>query len=196
MPPNIKELVKAENRILLAAEQLFWEKGYLGTSVNDIAKVAGVNKATIYYYFESKMDLLYQVILISMKELLASSEPIVNSALPLREKFKQLVENHVKWRTSHIELAAIAEVERRNLPPDFLREYMGIRDEYEVIFRKMLKELIETGEFREMNSKIATFFTLGLVNSLTRWYRPDGPLSADEIGREASKFIFEGIDRK
>ena len=104
--------------------------------------------------------------------------------------------DHIKWRTSHIGLASIAEIERRNLPPKYLKKYIKLRDEYEMIFRKTLKQLIARGEFRDMDPKLATFFTLGVVNSLTRWYRPEGPLSPSDIASEAYKFISKGLEQK
>lgn len=48
--------------MLEAAEQIFSEKGYDGTRVDDIAERAGVNKAHLYYYFESKEDILKSLI--------------------------------------------------------------------------------------------------------------------------------------
>jgi AcrR family transcriptional regulator len=53
---------KQHQKILSAAGHLFWKKGYLGTSIDDIAKAANVNKAAVYYYFKDKSFLLYEVI--------------------------------------------------------------------------------------------------------------------------------------
>jgi len=50
--------VEAKERIIEAAKQLFSQKGYDATRVNDIASIANVNKALIYYYFKSKQDIL------------------------------------------------------------------------------------------------------------------------------------------
>lgn len=47
-----------KQKILAAAEELFASLGFQGTSVNAIAKQANVNKATIYYYFETKQAIL------------------------------------------------------------------------------------------------------------------------------------------
>jgi len=181
-------------KILSEAARLFWQKGYLGTSVDEIAKAANVNKAIIYYYFENKVDLLYQVMLSSMRELLALATPIVNSNMTPKEKFEKLILNHMEWRTSHIGLAGIAEVERKNLPPKDLQEYINMRDEYEMGFRRTLKEVIDSGGFRDLDPKLASFFTLGLLNSITRWYRPNGPLSPSDIASEACRFIFQGLE--
>jgi len=180
-------------KILSVAERLFWEKGYLGTSVDEVAKVANVNKASIYYYFENKVDLLYQVILNSMRDLLESVAPIANSNMAPKEKFEKLITHHILWRTSHISIAGLAEVERKNLPADYQEKYIGMRNEYEMIFRKTLKELIDRGEFRDTDPKVASFFTLGILNSI-RWYRPNGDLSPMDIALEACSFIFHGLE--
>jgi len=58
---NSKRWCEQRQNIISAAVKLFWQKGYDGTSVQDIYDAAKVNKATIYYYFENKAVLLYEI---------------------------------------------------------------------------------------------------------------------------------------
>lgn len=52
---------RQRQKILLTSAHLFWQKGFLGTSINDIAKAAKMNKAIVYYYFKNKASLLYEI---------------------------------------------------------------------------------------------------------------------------------------
>lgn len=60
----------SKQRILDAALDVFFEVGFEGARVSDIARRARVNQALIYYYFSSKEELLTELININMKEML------------------------------------------------------------------------------------------------------------------------------
>ncbi|MCK4789337.1 MAG: TetR family transcriptional regulator [Desulfobacteraceae bacterium] len=184
---------KQHQKILSVAGSLFWKKGYLGTSIDDIAKTANVNKAAVYYYFKDKSFLLYEVISTPMKALLDLAQPIANSDLQPGEKLKDLITNHIKWQATHPGLAGIGHVERKNLPLRLRKLYISVRDEYENIIRKTVKEGIKQGEFSSGDAKLASLFILGLINSIIQWYKPKESLSADEIASEAWTYISKAL---
>ena len=68
------------DRILQAAERLFAEKGFDATSVSSVAQAAGVNKALVYYYFDSKDDLLASLFTDMLDEMRSDAEPAADSA--------------------------------------------------------------------------------------------------------------------
>ena len=200
VPWDTTEVKKQESRreqqrqkILLASARLFWQKGYLGTSTNDIAKVAKVNKAIVYYYFKNKASLLNEIMLGILKGLIDLSIQISNSNIPPRAKLEALIENHVKWQASNYGISGIGYMERKNLPPKLLRDYIRLRDEYEKLFHETIKEGIACGDFQCTDAKLACLFSLGLVNSIILWYKPDGNLSPETIASKACQFIFEGL---
>ena len=78
-------------RILDAAARLFWEKGFIATSVSDIAKEADFNKATVYYYFKSKTSILYEIASTAIDELTKLAMSVVDSDLPPLEKLRVLL---------------------------------------------------------------------------------------------------------
>ena len=189
----MRKRAKQQRKILSAAGRLFWRKGYLGTSIDDIAKAAKVNKASIYYYFKDKSFLLYEVILTPLEVMIDQALPIADSDLSSQKKLEALIANHIRWQADHPGLAGIGHVERKNLQPALRREYIGMRDRYERIIRRTIEEGIRKGEFRFSDAKLATLFTLGLVNSVIQWYKPKGGLSADEIASEACTYISKAL---
>lgn len=184
---------KQHQKILSVAGRLIWKKGYLGTSIDDIAKAANVNKAAVYYYFKDKSFLLYEVISTPMKALLDLAQSIDNSGLQPGERLKDLITNHIKWQATHPGLAGIGHVERKNLPLRLRELYISVRDEYENIIRKTIKEGIKKREFSSCDAKLASLFILGMVNSIIQWYKPKESLSADEIASEAWTYISKAL---
>jgi TetR/AcrR family transcriptional regulator, cholesterol catabolism regulator len=179
-------------RILKVAGRLFWQKSYIGTSTKDVAKNTGLNKSTIYYYFKSKSQILYEIVFEAINELLALAEPVVNSDLSSDKKLELLIINHLKWETTHPGLAGIGQVERKNLPPKLMRSFTDLRDDYENMFRKVIGEVIVNNKF-PIEPKLATQFTLGLLNSVIYWYKPSGKLTDEEIAQKAFEYITRAL---
>lgn len=71
--------IPSDLKILKAAEEIFAEEGFDGARVDDIAKRAGVNKALIYYYFESKEQILEELSKNHLKEILEAKENILKN---------------------------------------------------------------------------------------------------------------------
>src|SRR5215831_13052424 len=79
----------SKERILTAAEEVFAKKGFAGARTQEIAELAGVNKAMIYYYFESKEKLLREVLQRILFELIGLSQEILNRNPPPAEALEQ-----------------------------------------------------------------------------------------------------------
>lgn len=177
----------------MVAAKLFWQKGYDRTTIEDITGALGLNKAMLYYYFPDKQTLLYNVMFSGLRSLLPKAKKISGMKLPPEQKLELLVKNHVEWYVVDSAGPAIANSEIRNLSPKFRRRYIAGRDTYEAIFRKVIAGGIKERQFRRMDVKLATAFILGLLNSLSRWYRSDGKYSVEDIGSQLGSFVSAGL---
>lgn len=185
-----------KKKILGVAATLFWEKGYIGTSIDEIAKKVNMNKALIYYYFENKAILLNEIISRPLQEMIEVAKPIAHSKVGPTEKLELLIISHIKWQSSHYGLAGIGHLERKNLPGKLLQRYLQMRDEYEILFQKVIEDGIERGRFSFDDNKMGALFTLGLLTSITQWYRPKGRLSSDQIASLACSYILGALGKK
>jgi AcrR family transcriptional regulator len=183
---------RQRKKILNAAGRLFWQKGYVATTLDDIARAGRINKATIYYYFKNKAFLLFEIVCGIMQEALENARPIKNSAMRPSEKLRVLIMQHTTWVLS-LKWPAMGQMERRNLPPKLLNEYLVLRDEYEDIFNSIIKEGIQKKEFRKLDPKLYALFILGLLNSFLNWFKPAGRFSREKIAGEAYYFILKSI---
>ena len=184
-----------EAQILSVAARLFWDKGFLGTSIDEIAKLAQMNKASIYYYFENKTSLLYEVVARPLQQMIEAAMPIVETDANPGEKLESLISNHVNWQLARPGIVGIGHIERKNLPADLARKYIEMRDRYELLFRNVMAEGIEAGEFHFASPKIATLFCIGLLTSITQWHKPRGGYSISEIASMASDYVLKAMGR-
>ncbi len=79
------------------------------------------------------------------------------------------------------------------LSPKRQAEIVAARDRYERGLRKIIRDGIKAGEFRQVDAKIAAFAILGAVNWIARWYRPEGSLHAPELGAQFADHLVGGL---
>jgi len=187
--PQGSRSLPQRKKLLAIAGRLFWQKGYLATSIDDIAKSAKMNKASLYYYFKNKADVLYELASATMQALIDQALPILNSSLQPEEKLKVFIVKHLTFGLLHLGLSGIGQMERRNLPPKLLQAYIRMRDEYEGIFRKILEEGTKQGKFQCRDVELASLFIMGFLNSTVQWFDKTGKLSPEEIASEAFAFV-------
>jgi AcrR family transcriptional regulator len=125
-----KEKLERRKSILIAARDLFYEKGYQTTTVEEIAEAADVSKGTVYLYFSSKDELYVSVVLEGFQivddmitDIMASESSIVEKG---KAVFLAFVEYCMKNREYfRITQYFISENARKNLPPTLIESVSG-----------------------------------------------------------------------
>ena len=185
--PN--ELSKSERKILLiatTAARLFSTKGYIETSMEDVAAASKISKGGMYHYFSSKDDLLYVVLSGFMNLVLENVEQELERIESPVEKIRFIIFRHVKIYTEHTYAARTLLNEAHNLSSPRSKEVKSKEREYFAAIARILSSY--TGP-RVDNDKlrIITFTLLGMCNWIYSWYDPKGPTGPDQL----SQIIFE-----
>jgi TetR/AcrR family transcriptional regulator, cholesterol catabolism regulator len=181
--------------ILDKAETLFWQKGYLGTSMIDIAKACNCRPANIYNYFKNKEDILYEVIRDMTNQMLSKIQPLGedNTTCPV-DLLKSFIKTHfgflVNMRKS---IVSITDTGLKDLTPDHREEIIKLRKTYDEILRKILIRGRESGHFSEIDEQVISYLIPSLIIRSNIWYSPKGRLSAEEVGNMMFRFVYEGI---
>jgi len=170
--------------ILDVASRLFLEKGYERTSIQDIAVEIGVLKGSLYHYIDTKEGLLYNVIRTNHENLVESMEEALGHAAdqPAIERVRAFLHNHMMFVLENVERSASFQFEFRSLTPERQTEIIAYRRGY----RQRLAELIRQAQQEEsipsdLVASVSSQALLSMFNSVLRWYRPGGPLSAMQI---------------
>jgi AcrR family transcriptional regulator len=182
---------RRRTEILHAALRAFRERGYHATTLDDIAERLGVGKTALYHYFPDKEAILFAC----HQESLAELDRILRGArryASATERLAYVIREHVRVMTDTLEGSPLA-FEVPALSPARQRPIIAARDRYELALRRMITEGIAAGEFREVESKIAAFAILGAINWIARWYRPEGSLHAQELGRQFADHLVGGL---
>jgi AcrR family transcriptional regulator len=188
---RLKNKVRWED-ILSVAARLFCEKGYLATTMDDIASELGITKPALYYYINSKHDLLYEICESAMNKLMDGVRGIREAGGGPEERLRELVRLHVNMFSTHGDIINVYLADESELPVE-KRDYIrGRSREYEVIYRELVGQLVADGTFREVDVPMVVRAVSGMCNWLSSWYRPDGAQSADDIAEVFLDLVMNG----
>ncbi len=87
--------LSTEEKILKAAEEVFMRDGYAGSRMQDIADVAGINKALLHYYFRSKDKLFEKVFDSKIQRFFPQVDVVFEQELPFIDKINFFVEGYI-----------------------------------------------------------------------------------------------------
>jgi len=179
--------------ILAVAAQIFRRKGFHATSMQDIARAVHLQKASLYHHVSSKQEILLALLDRALDLLIASMQEVVQQPLSPEEKLRRAVETYTTALAEHRDLAAVLLLEFRFLGPDLKARHIRRRDEFERLWREVVKEGVRTGDFQVDDVALAVRAILGMVNWLVMWYRPDGPLPTEVIAHQFAELALEGL---
>jgi len=179
-----------QEQISEIAAELISTEGYKGTSLQKIADKVGVHKSTLFHYIKSKKDLLVYILEQSGDTLAANLERLSSlEHLGPEEKLRVAFEYHLSSVIEDIGGLNIYLNEMKMLPPKYRKIYTQKRQNYEKYFETIVAEMKERGYFEGLDAKIVTFGILGMLNSIPRWYRPEGRLTIKEVSGILFKII-------
>ncbi|RJQ80146.1 MAG: TetR/AcrR family transcriptional regulator [Desulfobacteraceae bacterium] len=186
-------MASMKDTIKSVAVDLFFRKGYYATSISDIARGCGIQKASIYYHFPGKEELLFSIMQSTMQDLLSSLENHLADASDIEGRMRAAIRSHVSFHLNRQKETFIATSELRGLTEDHLSVIVARRDDYERIFQELIRQGVDQGVYENCDMKILSYAILTLCTAGAFWFRPDGRLSVDEIADIYEKFVLNGL---
>lgn len=181
--------------ILDVAVRVFLERGYDGASLDDVARAAGITKASVYYHVRSKEELLARGAGRAFDALHAAlAEPEARTGASV-DRLK-----HIILRTVEITVGMLPEVAlllrvRGNTRAE--KRIVERRREFDHLVARFVLRAQRAGELRrDVDARLATRLLFGMLNSITEWYRPEGELDARGIAQAVFRIAFEGLARR
>jgi AcrR family transcriptional regulator len=180
--------------MLAAAAELFYEHGYAATSTADIAERMGIQRGSVYYYFDTKEGLLLELIEDVYRHALDSLARVQTSDADALGKLRALICDHVHAFTERLIPGAIVINESRSLSPDNRDRLRRDAEAYEAGVVALIEEGQAAGLIRaELDPRLASLTVLGALNWIHRWYRPTDPANAERIAGQFAEVLLGGL---
>ena len=178
--------------IVEAATRLFNQNGYHATSMQDVAEAVEIKKPSLYHHFASKEAILLAILDGGMDRLIREMEAIAAADQTGSQKITAAIHAHAAIIAGNPDAAAVFLREDRGLGDGYMVHYLAKRDRFERLLRGIVQQAVDSGEFRPMDVPIAVQALLGMINWMTRWYRVDGRLTANEIADSFADLFLNG----
>ncbi|HYK85164.1 MAG TPA: TetR/AcrR family transcriptional regulator [Ktedonobacteraceae bacterium] len=179
--------------VLAAAVQLFAEYGYHAAPLRDIARIAGIQAASIYYHYANKEALLVEIMESHMLRLNANLERIMREHGDPRQCLHEAVANHIRLHTTYKNEFFIIDTEIRALEGDKRTYILSLRDHYETLLQELLRDGMEKGIFRQSDVKISSYAIIAMCTEVATWFRPNGRLTVQQVIDIYSQMIMQGL---
>jgi AcrR family transcriptional regulator len=180
------------------ATKLFVQKGFENTTTRDIANAAGINNAALYYYFDSKEELLYQILNDTVRIGLEQIKEIESSKIGLKEKLIAVSAMYTRYYAYDTDMMKLLVHDQKSLRPKHKEKLDSLQKDYVRVFVKILNDLKKSGDILDLDTTACAFAFFGMVHWSYRWYDPGGPITPEELSKIFNqiftKGIFSGID--
>jgi AcrR family transcriptional regulator len=192
--------VKTSRRaeLLALSANLFAERGYVSTTVRDIADAAGILSGSLYHHFDSKESMADEIITGFLDELFGTYAEIVEAGHGPRETLEAVVAasfDSIHRRPAEV---AIYQNEAKHLMQLPRFDYLNERNaEFRKLWNTILTDGVHDGVFRaDLDVELVYRFIRDTVWVAVRWYNPDGALSASDVAKQYLGILLDGIAKR
>jgi AcrR family transcriptional regulator len=160
----------------------FYELGYHGTSVREVAKRAGMSVAGMYHHFPSKQQLLVDLVGGFIDDLLDELDRAVAEAPPdPASRLRAAVRAHVLFHTARQAEGFVGNAEVRSLEPSARSLVVEKRNREQRVFDRIIREGSRAGVFRVRNEKMAARGIVTMCTAVLSWFVPGAGMTANQV---------------
>jgi len=188
-------LVDSRQEILHTAARLFQQRGYDATSMNDVAAALKLSKGGLYHHFQSKDEILYEIMDHAMEITEERVMAPVRSLADPEERLRSLIRRHIEvvLSPSDREITVMLH-ENHPLPPALRKRINARKKEYIHFVEEVISQVQRTrGARGAVTPRAAAFALLGMINWIYQWYKPEGELQTQNLVPQFTELILGGL---
>jgi TetR/AcrR family transcriptional regulator, cholesterol catabolism regulator len=180
-------------KIIASAAELFAQRGYHATTLQDIADQLGMSKSALYHYIQSKEDLLQPLYIDMLQEAMEDLRTTVASSASPREKLTTVIQKQMERIATNPAMIALSLQTNGDLPENVRTVTDELRREATDVVSRIIAEGVARGEMHTAHPKVAALGLLGMLNWTQRWFRPEGPLNHRQIAELFTQLVLKGL---
>jgi AcrR family transcriptional regulator len=190
-----RDPVTKREAILATAAQLFLEKSYGRTSLNDVAQRLSITKPALYHYFRSKEQILVECYRLGTAMIAEALDQIAAHCGTGIEKVAAFISSYANVMTVNFG-RCVMRLDEGDLSGDARAEIRASKRQIDRRLRSFVQEGIDDGSIAPCDAKLAAFSIAGALNWICMWYEPGGPLSPEEIATQFARTLTQGLARE
>jgi AcrR family transcriptional regulator len=152
-------------------------------------------KGSLYYYIDSKHELLLRIITDVHTQAFAQLQEVVDADLPPAERLRRFIIGHAVYCATHRTGMGVFLHEYKSVEGPAKARVMAMRDRYEQLLSHIIVEGKKDGSFRfNVDPRLTVKLILGMINWLYHWYSDSGSLTPEQIGQAMADMALRGIE--
>lgn len=190
-PLTEEEQQRKRAEIMEITTRLFAEKGFLETSMREVAEAVGMGKSTLYDYFKTKDDILVSYFENEINVITERVAEIGQTNVPAVEKLRSTMTAHLDYLLANKTLYLKLTIEAQRLGIESQKRIQISRHAYQDMVCRMIEDGIKEGSFRPVDPMLTMRIVLGALNPVVFTTRPTG--SPHEMLDAALDILLKGI---
>jgi AcrR family transcriptional regulator len=180
--------------LLAVAVEVFNQRGYDGTSMEDLSRAAGISKSSIYHHVRGKEELLNRAVGRALDGLFgildeqgAGEGPALTRLEYITRRMTDVLMEELPYVTLLLRVRGNTRTERWALDR---------RREFDHRVADVFKAAVAEGDLRaDVDVRLATRLLFGMINSIVEWYRPDsrGGVDGEQVADAVVRLAFDGL---
>ncbi|AYZ37267.1 TetR/AcrR family transcriptional regulator [Chryseobacterium indologenes] len=185
------ELKEKQRKILDVAVELFKEKGYMGSSVRDLATKLNIKAASLYAHIRSKEEILEWICFGIAQEFFDQLQEVKSTDISPKDKLNLFLDKHLSVVLKNRDVTHIYSNEWKHLE-ERLPEFVELRKNYQQEVEALISEIYQAEGWELKSPSFTTRFILHTLNNSYFWFKRNSD-STDEITEEIRNKILFGL---
>jgi AcrR family transcriptional regulator len=183
--------------IMNSAAKLFSQHGYHATTMDEVSALTKLNKGTIYYYYKSKAEILYDLCTETAEKSLTMLQPSLKMQ-KASDAMMHVIEVQVRWIAQHRDAVQVYFQESRYFESVFSKSQFGLIRVQQKRLTSMVYQILDlgqsSGEFRKMDVSYVGRYIIGLMMWVHRW--PELEIDCGKAVKSATDLVLRGLLRE
>ena len=193
MPRAAPRSASRRQAILDAGALLMQQRGFVGTTVEDVTDHLDLTKAAFYYYVENKEELLFQISTQTLALADASISAIERSGEAAERKLGLMIDSFVRLVADRPAFFTVYFQEKGHLDAEHLKAVIRVERKIAGALERVLRDGMAAGTFRAADPAVAAFGILGMCFWVYKWFRPGGRADVAAVSRAFQALILRGV---
>ena len=178
--------------LLSSAAREFALRGYDRTSMRDLARVSGISLAGVYYYVQSKEELLFLIQSRNFEAVIAGMREALRGVTDPVERLQRFVDNHLDYFVTHMSEMKVLSREADALEGDFLQRVNDMKRQYTRVLMDVLADIEKTHGPAHASRRVAAYSLFGMMNWIYTWYDPLGDVGIELLSQNICRIFLGG----
>ncbi|UJF32457.1 TetR/AcrR family transcriptional regulator [Paenibacillus hexagrammi] len=180
--------------IMESAKKSFSLFGYKGTTMDQIAKIAGVGKATIYTFFENKEVLLHAIVQSLVAEMKAVAQQAIDQEQTTHERIHRAIYGILLFRKEHELLIQLSHEVQQYGNQVAQQALTSIEREVIDFMSQHIERAVSSGSMKPCDPKITAFIVFKMYVALVfDWEQHEPPLTDEKISELLNLYLMNGL---